>query len=158
MSEKTTKELITEEVQKLIEETKKSASEVKKIAIGEAWKVLQLLTAVVIQIIENIGKDLSSPEKKQLALELISKFYDEVFNVVLLPWIPVFVQSWLKGYVKQLLMLFVSSAIDALVTTFRNVGVFKPKVAVAADLSVEEKTLAVNDFINNFNVIIRNAV
>ena len=158
MSEKTTKELITEEVQKLIEETKKSASEVKKIAIGEAWKVLQLLTAVVIQIIENIGKDLSSPEKKQLALELISKFYDEVFNVVLLPWIPVFVQSWLKGYIKQLLMLFVSSAIDALVTTFRNVGVFKPKVAVAADLSVEEKTLAVNDFINNFNVIIRNAV
>ena len=158
MSEKTTKQLITEEVQKLIEETKKSASEVKKIAIGEAWKVLQLLTAVVIQIIENIGKDLSSPEKKQLALELISKFYDEVFNVVLLPWIPVFVQSWLKGYVKQLLMLFVSSAIDALVTTFRNVGVFKPKVAVAADLSVEEKTLAVNDFINNFNVIIRNAV
>tara|TARA_B100002019_G_C21200064_1_gene563529 strand:+ start:170 stop:646 length:477 start_codon:yes stop_codon:yes gene_type:complete len=158
MSEKTTKQLITEEVQKLIEETKKSASEVKKIAIGEAWKVLQLLTAVVIQIIENIGKDLSSPEKKQLALELISKFYDEVFNVVLLPWIPVFVQSWLKGYIKQLLMLFVSSAIDALVTTFRNVGVFKPKVAVAADLSVEEKTLAVNDFINNFNVIIRNAV
>lgn len=158
MSEKTTKELITEEVQKLIEETKKSASEVKKIAIGEAWKVLQLLTAVVIQIIENIGKDLSSPEKKQLALELISKFYDEVFNVVLLPWIPVFVQSWFKGYVKQLLMLFVSSAIDALVTTFRNVGVFKPKVAVAADLSLEEKALAVNDFINNFNVIIRNAV
>ena len=158
MSEKTTKQLIKEEVQKLIEETKKSASDVKKIAIGEAWKILQLLTAVVIQIIENIGKDLSSPEKKQLALELISSFYDEVFNVVLLPWIPVFVQSWLKGHIKQLLMLFVSSAIDALVTTFRNVGVFKPKVAVAADLSVEEKTLAVNDFINNFNVIIRNAV
>lgn len=158
MSEKTTKQLIKEEVQKLIEETKKSASDVKKIAVGEAWKILQLLTAVVIQIIENIGKDLSSPEKKQLALELISHFYDEVFNVVLLPWIPVFVQSWLKSHVKQLLMLFVGSAIDALVTTFRNVGVFKPKIAVAADLSVEEKNLAVNNFINNFNVIIRNAV
>jgi hypothetical protein len=158
MSEKTTKQLIKEEVQKLIEETKKSASDVKKIAIGEAWKILQLLTAVVIQIIENIGKDLSSPEKKQLALELISDFYDEVFSVVLLPWIPVFIQSWLKGHVKQLLMLFVGSAIDALVTTFRNVGVFKPKIAVAADLSAEEKNLAVNNFINNFNVIIRNAV
>jgi hypothetical protein len=55
-------------------------------------------------------------------------------------------------------MLFVGSAIDALVTTFRNVGVFKPKIAVAADLSAEEKNLAVNNFINNFNVIIRNAV
>ena len=151
MSEINTKELIRQEFQKLIEESKSSAKELKKIAVAEAWKILQLLTASVIQIIENIGKDLSSPDKKALALELINKFYDEVFNMVVLPWIPVAVQSFLKGYIKQLLMLFVSSAIDAMVTTFRNVGVFVNKVEAS---SVAEATIVL-DFVHNLNKIIK---
>lgn len=151
MSETNTKELIRQEFQKLIEESKASAKELKKIAVGEAWKILQLLTASVIQIIENIGKDLDSPDKKALALELISKFYDEVFNMVVLPWIPVTIQSLLKGYIKQLLMLFVSSAIDAMVTTFRNVGVFVNKVEAS---STAEATIVL-DFVHDLNRIIK---
>lgn len=150
MTEINTKELIRQEFQKLIDESRSSAKELKKIAVAEAWKILQLLTAAVIQIIENIGKDLSSPDKKSLALELISKFYDEVFNMVVLPWIPVMIQSLLKGYIKQLLMLFVSSAIDAMVTTFRNVGVFINKVEVS---SVAEAAIIL-DFVHNLNNII----
>ena len=151
MSETNTKELIRQEFQKLIEESKASAKELKKIAVGEAWKILQLLTASVIQIIENIGKDLDSPDKKALALELISKFYDEVFNMVVLPWIPVTIQSLLKGYIKQLLMLFVSSAIDAMVTTFRNVGVFVNKVEAS---STAEATIVL-DFVHDLHRIIK---
>lgn len=151
MSDINTKELIRQEFQKLIEESKSSAKELKKIAVGEAWKILQLLTASVIQIIENIGKDLDSPDKKALALELISKFYDEVFNMVVLPWIPVTIQSLLKGYIKQLLMLFVSSAIDAMVTTFRNVGVFVNKVEAS---SAAEATIVL-DFVHDLNKIIK---
>ena len=151
MSETNTKELIRQEFQKLIEESKASAKELKKIAVGEAWKILQLLTASVIQIIENIGKDLDSPDKKALALELISKFYDEVFNMVVLPWIPVTIQSLLKGYIKQLLMLFVSSAIDAMVTTFRNVGVFVNKV----EASYAAEATIVLDFVHDLNKIIK---
>ena len=151
MSDINTKELIRQEFQKLIEESKASAKELKKIAVGEAWKILQLLTASVIQIIENIGKDLDSPDKKVLALELISKFYDEVFNMVVLPWIPVAIQSLLKGYIKQLLMLFVSSAIDAMVTTFRNVGVFVNKV----EASSTAETAIVLDFVHDFHRIIK---
>lgn len=149
MTEINTKELIRQEFQKLIDESRSSAKELKKIAVAEAWKILQLLTAAVIQIIENIGKDLSSPDKKALALELISKFYDEVFNMVVLPWIPIMIQSLLKGYIKQLLMLFVSSAIDAMVTTFRNVGVFINKVEVS---SVAEAAIIL-DFVHNLNNI-----
>jgi hypothetical protein len=146
-----TKDLIRQEFQKIIDESKKSAGEIKKIAVSEAWKVLQLLTASVIQIIENIGKDLSSPDKKALALELINKFYDEVFNTVLLPWIPTIVQAWFKSYIKQLLMLFVSSAIDAMVTTFRNIGVFADNVA-----TTQNESIVVDNFISNFHSIIRN--
>lgn len=146
-----TKDLIRQEFQKIIDESKKSAEEIKKIAVSEAWKVLQLLTASVIQIIENIGKDLSSPDKKALALELINKFYDEVFNTVLLPWIPTIVQALFKSYIKQLLMLFVSSAIDAMVTTFRNIGVFADNVA-----TTQNESIVVDNFISNFHSIIRN--
>ena len=74
MSDTTTKDLIRKEVENLINETKKAVSDVKKFAVSEVWKILQLLTAVVIQLIENLGNDLSSPDKK-LALELISSFY-----------------------------------------------------------------------------------
>ena len=62
----TTKELIRQEVLKLITEVKVSLKDVKRFAISEAWKILQLVVAVVIQIIENLGENLSGPEKKKL--------------------------------------------------------------------------------------------
>ena len=88
MSDESTKDLIRREVENLIVETKKAVSDVKKFAVSEVWKILQLLTAVIVQLIENFGKDLSSPEKKKLALELIGSFYDNIFVHVDLPWIP----------------------------------------------------------------------
>ena len=85
------KNLIKQEVDKLIWAAQGSLKEVKKFAIGEVWRILQLLTAAVIRIIENIGKDLSSPEKKKLAMELITDFYDKVFVSIEIPVIPSFV-------------------------------------------------------------------
>ena len=69
MSDETTKDLIRKEVENLIVETKKAVSDVKKFAVSEVWKILQLLTAVVIQLIENFATELSGPDKKKLALE-----------------------------------------------------------------------------------------
>ena len=46
------KDLILQEVDKLIEETRKALGEVKRVAVAEAWKVLQLATANLIQVIE----------------------------------------------------------------------------------------------------------
>ena len=142
MSE-TTKDLIRKEVAGLIDESKKALSEVKTFALAEVWKILQLLTATIIRLIENLGKDLSSPEKKTLAMELIGKFYDEVFKYVDVPWVPSPIESVLHGYLKNIIMLLVDSAIDAMVTTFRQVGIF-------LDKEVESQSGDNNDLVNDF--------
>mgnify|MGYP001244807314 FL=1 len=157
MSDLTTKELIRKEVENLINETKKSLSDVKRFAVSEVWKILQLLTAVVIQLIENFGKDLSSPEKKKLALELIGSFYDKIFTYVDLPWVPSVLEPIIHSHVKSFLMILVSSGIDAMVATFRQVGVFtlKETVKVEATVGGVEKNPIVENFLNNIKKIVR---
>lgn len=120
----TSKDLIRAEVEKLILSSKSSLENVKRIAIAEAWKLLQLATATIIQIIEAIGNDISGPEKKALAMDLLNKFYDNVFVVVDIPVMPNILEPVIHRYLKAFLMILVSASIDALVTTFRNTGVF----------------------------------
>jgi hypothetical protein len=118
------KELIRAEVEKLIVSTKERVNEVKRFALGEAWKLLQLTTASVVQIIEAIGNDLSNPDKKALAMDLLNSFYDKVFLVVDVPFVPNLVEPIIHKYIKNILMIMVSATIDATVTIFRNTGVF----------------------------------
>lgn len=155
MSEISTKDLIRQEIENLINETKKSVGEVKSFAVSEVWKILQLLTAVVIQLIENLGNNLSSPEKKELALELISSFYDKIFTVVDIPWVPALVEPIIHSHVKSFLMLLVSSGIDAMVATFRQIGVFKPKEPISVQSNVSTERKVVVDFLNNLKQIVR---
>lgn len=124
---KDSEKLIVQEVEKLTVNTKKLLPEVQKIAVDEAWKLLQLITATIIQIIESVGKDLSGPEKKKMALDLINKFYDSTFIIVDIPYVPNILESYLHKYVKQFLMMLVGSTIDSMVTIFRNTGVFLKK-------------------------------
>lgn len=123
----TSKDLIIEEVNKLIDNTKKSLDGVAKIALDEAWKLLQLVTASIVQIIESIGNDLSGPDKKELALSLIEKFYDKTFLIVDVPYIPNALEKYFHKYIKQFLMILIGSTIDSMVTIFRNTGVFLKK-------------------------------
>lgn len=154
-----TKTLIREKFEEILTESKNSVKDIKEFAIGEVWNILQLLTATIIQIIENIGKDLSSPEKKQLAMEMIEKFYNEIFIVVQIPYIPDFVLPLLKKYIQQMIMIFASSAIDAMVTTFRQVGVFKPKDIKSGFMQVQAdpltNTIVILDLIENLKTIVR---
>jgi len=124
---KNSEKLITEEVEKLTVNTQQSLNHIKTIAIDEAWKLLQIATATIIQIIEGIGKDLSGPEKKELAMGLINKFYDSVFVVIDIPYVPNVLEAYIHRYVKQFLMILVGSTIDSMVTIFRNTGVFLKK-------------------------------
>ena len=117
-------DLIKLEVEKLTVKTKESLVEVKRIAIAEARKILQLAVATVIQIIESLGTDLTSTDKKKLAMDLLSNFYDKVFLVVDIPVVPNLLEPVIHKYVKAFLMILVSATIDAMVTTFRNTGVF----------------------------------
>ena len=116
--------LIRLEVEKLINSTKDSLKEVKRFALGEAWKLLQLTTASVVQIIEGVGNDLSGPDKKALAMNLLNSFYDKIFLVVDVPFVPNLVEPIIHKYIKNILMIMVGATIDATVTIFRNTGVF----------------------------------
>jgi hypothetical protein len=116
--------LIRAEVEKLINSTKDSLKEVQKFALSEAWKLLQLTTASVVQIIEGIGNDLSGPDKKALAMDLLNSFYDKIFLVIDVPFVPNLVEPIIHKYIKNILMIMVSATIDATVTIFRNTGVF----------------------------------
>lgn len=121
--------LIKLEVEKLINNTKESFKTVQRFALGEAWKLLQLTTASVVQIIEGIGNDLSGPDKKALAMDLLNSFYDKIFLIVDIPFVPNVVEPIIHKYIKNILMIMVSATIDATVTIFRNTGVFIKKEA-----------------------------
>lgn len=118
------KNLIKLEIEKLVVKTQESLGTVKNVALAEVWKILQLVIAATVQIIETIGTNLSSPDKKTLAMDLISGFYDKVFLVVDIPVVPNILEPIIHKYVKAFIMILVSSTIDAMVTTFRNTGVF----------------------------------
>lgn len=124
----TSQELILKEVEKLLSETQKSYQDIKKFTLEQTWKILQILISTVIQVIEIIGQDLTGPDKKELAMNIISNFYDTIFLVIDIPGIPNFLEAYLHKYVKTLIMIFVSSTIDSMVRVFREVGVFKKKI------------------------------
>lgn len=96
----------------------------KNIAVNKAWGILQLAVVDTIQAIESNYPNLKGADKKTIAMELISGFYDRVFLVIDIPYVPKVFQPIIQKYVKILLMSMVGSAIDAMVTTFRKTGIF----------------------------------
>jgi hypothetical protein len=108
----------------LVVKAKEILKSAKAVAMPQAWNILQLATAEVIQNIEDNNPSLKGVDKKTLAMTMISKFYDQVFTIINFPFVPQVLQPIIQKYVKQILMLLVSATIDALVTTFRNSGVF----------------------------------
>lgn len=69
---------------------------------------------------------------------LLSSFYDRVFLIIDIPYIPKPLQPIIQKYVKLFLMAMVSATIDAMVTTFRKTGVFvDPKTTV--DPNIDHK-------------------
>jgi len=117
-------QLLKPELENLINQTKEALGEIKKVAISQVWKILQLTIARVIQTIQANAKDISGPDKKIIAMDLLDKFYNSVFVVIDIPFVPLFIEPIIHKYVKTFLMILVGSSIDAMVTTFKQVGVF----------------------------------
>jgi hypothetical protein len=135
--------LSVNDIKVLVDKAKNILQSVKEVAMPQAWNILQLATVDVIQSIENNSPTLKGADKKTLAMTMISNFYDQVFTLVNFPFVPKLLQPIIQKYVKQLLMLLVSSSIDALVVTFRNNGIFiDPSVTVTPDV---DKTPSVSD-------------
>jgi len=108
----------------LINKVKKSLSSNKSVAVNQAWGILQLAVADTVQVIEDNNPSLKGSNKKEIALNMISNFYDKVFLVVNIPYVPSALQPIIQKYIKALLMLLVSSTIDSMVEIFRQTGVF----------------------------------
>jgi hypothetical protein len=119
-----TQNLSVNDLGNLVVKAKEIIRNAKSVAMPQAWNVLQLATAEVIQSIENNSPSLKGADKKTLAMTMISNFYDQVFTIINFPFVPQLLQPIIQKYVKQILMLLVSATIDALVTTFRNSGIF----------------------------------
>ena len=124
------KELVIEKAENLHRELKESLQKLKSVALSEAWKTLQLVTASVVQIIESTGENLAGTEKKAIAIEYINSFYDKVFLVIDIPFVPALVEPIIHRYIKKILMIMVSASIDAIVTIFKETGVFLKKGTV----------------------------
>lgn len=122
-------EVLKPELENLVQESKNALNEVKRVAIAQAWKILQLAVARIIQSIESTAKDLAGKDKKTVAMTLLSNFYDSVFLVVDVPFVPNVLEPIIHRYVKSFLMILVGSTIDAMVTTFRETGVFPVKTS-----------------------------
>lgn len=127
MAELAVKNLILEKATEITEQAKESLGGIKTVAIGEAWKILQLATAGVVQIIESVASDLEGKQKKEIALEYLSLLYDRVFLVIDIPVIPNLIEPLIHKYVKAILMILVASSIDATVAIFRQTGIFLRK-------------------------------
>jgi hypothetical protein len=117
-------ELLKPELENLINESKISLNEVKRVAIGQAWKILQLAVANIIQKIEVLSINETGKDKKTIAMDLLNNFYDKVFIIIDIPFIPPLIEPLIHKYVKTFLMILVGSTVDAMVTTFRETGVF----------------------------------
>ena len=116
---------LSTKLQELINKVKSTLINNKSVAINQAWGILQLAVADTVQAIEDNNPSLKGSNKKEIALSMISNFYDKVFLVVNIPFVPVMFQPIIQKYIKALLMLLVSSTIDSMVEIFRQTGVFE---------------------------------
>jgi len=120
-------EKLKPELEKLIAQSRNNLNEAKRVALGEAWGILQLTIASIVQSIEAIATDLAGKDKKETAMLAISQFYDNVFVIIDIPFAPSFLEPIIHKSVKKIIMILVSATIDSMVATFRNVGIFQPK-------------------------------
>lgn len=121
---------LSSRLETLINQVKVSFSKNKSVAVNQAWGILQLAVAESVQAIEDNNPSLKGSNKKEIALNMISNFYDKVFLIVNIPYVPAMFQPIIQKYIKALLMLLVSSTIDSMVEIFRKTGIFVDPNAV----------------------------
>ena len=117
-------QIVLLQINNIVDSAKVILKQAQSVAVPQAWNVLQLAVADVVQQIQLTHPELKGSNKKEIAMNAVSSFYDQVFLVVEFPFLPQFLQPIIQRYVKQLLMILVGASIDAMVTTFKNTGVF----------------------------------
>jgi hypothetical protein len=117
-------QMVQLQINNIVDSAKTILKQAQSVAVPQAWNLLQLAIAEIIQQIQLTHPELKGSNKKEIAMNAVSSFYDRVFLIVEFPFLPQFLQPIIQRYVKQLLMVLVGASIDAMVTTFKNTGVF----------------------------------
>lgn len=132
--------LVKQEIEKLVEKTRSQLSDLKSVSLAQAWKILDDRVTDVVLFLQTFATDLTKPEKKDQAMAIMSDFYDQIFRIVEFPFIPKLLQPVVQKFVKQLLFILISSAIDSAVTTLKKTGVIKDVVQTEAEFVLIEET------------------
>lgn len=130
--------LVNQEVEKLVQKTKGQLNDLKSIPLAQAWKILDDRITDVVLFLQTFATDLTKPEKKEQAMAIMSNFYDQIFLVVEFPFVPKLLQPIVQKFIKQLLFIFISSAIDSAVTTLKKTGVIKDPIQTEAEFVLVE--------------------
>ena len=93
-----------------------------KLSFGDVMFLTGKASASFIQLVERFTDALSGPEKKEIVLEAISKFYDEVIKPLDIAAIPNIVEPIVDTAIKQLVLTFASASIDTIVAVFNKNG------------------------------------
>lgn len=101
-----------------------------KMALNEQWKAFQVYVGNVVVEIESsdITKLLTSPEKKQEALDAAGLFYDNYIEKFDLPYIPNILEPLVDRYIRVIFLSLASGSIDATVATLKQFGIIKKEV------------------------------
>ena len=98
-----------------------------KFPLASVWKLLQESIAKVVLLIEQKAQVLAGPDKKAAAMLIVSNIIDVAAVAIDIPFVPDIVEAQLESIVKSLLLTIASGSIDALVSTFKDTGIFPPK-------------------------------
>jgi len=117
------------ETQELLEKIQASLKSLgKRVPLSSAWCVVQeAVASTVLSIERNIGNRYAGAEKKALAMARIERIVDVIVAFIYIPYVPLWINSLIAKYIKMFLMQVADGSIDAIVSTFHEVGVFEPK-------------------------------
>ncbi len=118
-------ERIKERFKGLVEKQEELRLNLPSFDIKEVWKNAQLAIYSIVQIIEEEAVDTKGVEKKQMAMDAISMFYDLVIAQISIPYVPSFLNTSIHKVVKKFYMKAADGAVDTTVTILRKVGVFQ---------------------------------
>lgn len=93
-----------------------------KLSFGDVMLLTGKASASFIQLVERFTDTLNGPEKKEIVLEAIGKFYDEVIKPLDITAIPNIVEPVVDTAIKQVILTFASASIDTIVAIFNKNG------------------------------------
>ena len=108
-----------------------------KLTITEILTLMYNAAATIVRLIEQLGENgpKDGGSKKQLAIDALAKFYDEVVAPIDIKSVPNFIEPFVDSSLRSLLLMAAEAAIDSAVALFNKLGWESTKPVVNAESS-----------------------